>query len=64
MAIMHGLHHYYFWLYALDTALDLAPKLDREQLLDAIAPTLSNKLDWLALTSYKQLPNLFRSPIS
>jgi Raf kinase inhibitor-like YbhB/YbcL family protein len=36
----HGLHHYYFWLYALDTALDLAPKLDREQLLDAIAPRI------------------------
>jgi Raf kinase inhibitor-like YbhB/YbcL family protein len=34
----HGLHHYYFWLYALDTALDLATGLDREQLLDAIAP--------------------------
>ncbi|WP_310488551.1 YbhB/YbcL family Raf kinase inhibitor-like protein [Chamaesiphon sp. VAR_69_metabat_338] len=34
----HGLHHYYFWLYALDTALDLAAGLDREQLLDAIAP--------------------------
>jgi Raf kinase inhibitor-like YbhB/YbcL family protein len=32
----HGLHHYYFWLYALDTALELAPGLDREQLLDAI----------------------------
>lgn len=34
----HGLHHYYFWLYTLDTALELAPGLDREQLLDAIAP--------------------------
>jgi Raf kinase inhibitor-like YbhB/YbcL family protein len=34
----NGLHHYYFWLYALDVALDLAPGLDREQLLDAIAP--------------------------
>jgi Raf kinase inhibitor-like YbhB/YbcL family protein len=34
----HGLHHYYFWLYALDTALDLAPGLDRDRLLDAIAP--------------------------
>jgi Raf kinase inhibitor-like YbhB/YbcL family protein len=34
----HGVHHYYFWLYALNTALDLAPGLDREQLLDAIAP--------------------------
>ncbi len=34
----HGVHHYYFWLYALGTALDLAAGLDREQLLDAIAP--------------------------
>ena len=33
----HGPHHYYFWLYALDTALDLKPGLTREQLLDAIA---------------------------
>jgi Raf kinase inhibitor-like YbhB/YbcL family protein len=34
----HGVHHYYFWLYALDTALDLPPGLDRERLLDEIAP--------------------------
>ncbi|PSB27174.1 YbhB/YbcL family Raf kinase inhibitor-like protein [Stenomitos frigidus] len=33
----HGPHHYYFWLYALDAALDLKPDLQREQLLDAIA---------------------------
>ena len=33
----HGPHHYYFWLYALDTALNLKPGLKREQLLDAIA---------------------------
>lgn len=33
----HGLHHYYFWLYALDKELDLKPGLNREQLLDAIA---------------------------
>lgn len=33
----HGPHHYYFWLYALDTELDLKPKLTREHLLDAIA---------------------------
>lgn len=33
----HGPHHYYFWLYALDEALDLKPGLSREQLLDAIA---------------------------
>ena len=33
----HGPHHYYFWLYALDKALNLKPGLTREQLLDAIA---------------------------
>lgn len=32
----HGLHHYYFWIYALDTDLDLTPDLNREQLLDKI----------------------------
>lgn len=34
----HGLHHYYFWLYALNKKLDLKAGLNREQLLDAIAP--------------------------
>ncbi|OUL18289.1 phospholipid-binding protein [Nostoc sp. RF31YmG] len=33
----HGLHHYYFWLYALDAALDFKPNMNREQLLNAIA---------------------------
>jgi Raf kinase inhibitor-like YbhB/YbcL family protein len=33
----HGLHHYYFWLYALDRQLNLKPGLNREQLLNAIA---------------------------
>lgn len=33
----HGPHHYYFWLYALDTAMNLKRGLTREQLLDAIA---------------------------
>ncbi len=33
----HGLHHYYFWLYALNKKLDLKAGLNREQLLDAIA---------------------------
>lgn len=32
----HGPHHYYFWLYALDTSLNLKPGLTHEQLLDAI----------------------------
>lgn len=32
----HGVHHYYFWVYALDAALDLEPGLDRRALLDRI----------------------------
>jgi Raf kinase inhibitor-like YbhB/YbcL family protein len=32
----HGVHHYYFWVYALDTELDLEPGLDRRALLDRI----------------------------
>ncbi|MDF5711477.1 MAG: YbhB/YbcL family Raf kinase inhibitor-like protein [Nostoc sp. S4] len=33
----HGLHHYYFWLYALDAELNLKSNMNREQLLNAIA---------------------------
>jgi Raf kinase inhibitor-like YbhB/YbcL family protein len=32
----HGTHHYYFWVYALDTDLDLEPGLDRRALIDRI----------------------------
>src|ERR1700753_3190895 len=32
----HGSHHYYFWVYALDSDLDLEPGLDRRALLDRI----------------------------
>jgi Raf kinase inhibitor-like YbhB/YbcL family protein len=28
----HGVHHYYFWVYALDEALELPPSLDRRAL--------------------------------
>jgi phosphatidylethanolamine-binding protein (PEBP) family uncharacterized protein len=31
----HGVHHYYFWLYALDTEIG-EPGLRRAQLLDRI----------------------------
>jgi Raf kinase inhibitor-like YbhB/YbcL family protein len=34
----HGVHHYYFWVYALDKPLDLKPGLNLEQLLHAISP--------------------------
>jgi Raf kinase inhibitor-like YbhB/YbcL family protein len=32
----HGVHHYYFWVYALDEDLDLEPGLDRRALLERI----------------------------
>ncbi len=32
----HGVHHYYFWLYALDTEIDADPGLTRAELLDRI----------------------------
>ena len=31
----HGVHHYYFWVYALDSELKLKAGLSRGQLLDA-----------------------------
>ena len=34
----HGLHHYYFWLYALNDAMDLGPGWSRKDLLEAIEP--------------------------
>ena len=37
----HGIHHYYFWLYALDKSLDLKAGLNREELLDAIADSVT-----------------------
>ena len=33
----HGVHHYYFWVYALDRELKLRPGLDRAGLLDAMS---------------------------
>lgn len=32
----HGPHHYYFWVYALDSDLDLEPGLDRRALMEQI----------------------------
>jgi len=32
----HGLHRYYFWVYALDSLFDLAPGLDRRSLFGHI----------------------------
>ena len=32
----HGVHHYYFWVYALDTEIDAEPGLSRAELLDQI----------------------------
>lgn len=36
----HGIHHYYFWVYALDGKLGLKPGLDRAKLLDSISGRL------------------------
>jgi hypothetical protein len=33
---LHGPHHYYFWVYALDDDLDLPEGLDRRALIDRI----------------------------
>jgi Raf kinase inhibitor-like YbhB/YbcL family protein len=33
----HGRHHYYFWLYALDTEIAAGPGLTRAELLELIA---------------------------
>ena len=32
----HGVHHYYFWVYALDTEIDAEPGLSRAELLSRI----------------------------
>lgn len=37
----HGVHHYYFWLYALDRPLTLEPGLNRAELLEAIADSVT-----------------------
>jgi Raf kinase inhibitor-like YbhB/YbcL family protein len=34
----HGTHHYYFWVFALDTETDLEPGLTMEALLEKIEP--------------------------
>lgn len=34
----HGVHHYYFWVYALDQPMMLKPGLNLEQVIDAISP--------------------------
>jgi Raf kinase inhibitor-like YbhB/YbcL family protein len=36
----HGVHHYYFWVYALGKEMGLKPGLDRDGLLDAISDHL------------------------
>jgi Raf kinase inhibitor-like YbhB/YbcL family protein len=33
----HGVHHYYFWIYALDAPLNAPPGLSRRELLDAMS---------------------------
>ncbi len=36
----HGLHHYYFWVLALDSETDLKPGLTLWQLLETIEPNI------------------------
>jgi Raf kinase inhibitor-like YbhB/YbcL family protein len=36
----HGLHHYYFWVYAIADATKLAPNLRREALLSTIGKSV------------------------
>ena len=36
----HGMHHYYFWLFALDQELELEPGLTMWDLLDKIEPSV------------------------
>ena len=36
----HGVHHYYFWLYALNQYIVLKPGLTREELLSAVADSV------------------------
>lgn len=36
----HGLHHYFFWLLALDSELDLEPGLEMGALLERVEPHL------------------------
>jgi Raf kinase inhibitor-like YbhB/YbcL family protein len=36
----HGTHHYFFWLLALDSEVDLAPGLTLWELLDRIEPNV------------------------
>lgn len=36
----HGVHHYYFWLMALDEAFDLPPGLSMQALLEKIEPNV------------------------
>ena len=32
----HGTHHYFFWVYALDTELDVQPGLSSDDLIQAM----------------------------
>jgi len=36
----HGIHHYFFWILALDAELDLEGGLSMEELLKAIEPNV------------------------
>ena len=43
----HGVHHYHFRLYALASPLSLAPGLDKEAVLKAIAGHVLAEAEWI-----------------
>ncbi len=49
----HGPHHYYFWLYALDTKLNLKPGLTKKQLLEAIDDHITEQARFIGIYETK-----------
>jgi|SRR5437588_481123 len=43
----HGVHHYYFWVYALDTKLVLPGSLDRRALFEQIEDHVLEQARWI-----------------
>ena len=51
----HGPHHYYFWVYALDKALELKPGLKRQELLDAIDEHIIVQARYVGIMNWNNL---------
>ena len=45
----HGIHHYYFWLYALDKALGLKAGMSPDDLMAAIEDHVIEQARWVGL---------------